>query len=159
MNNRAYLLLKKLSGRGLTLASVESVTGGMFGATITEIPGASHVYKGGIISYSVDYKKDIVKVDPKIIEDKGVVSQQVAVEMVLKSRDLLKADIIVSCTGNAGPDVEPGGQEVGRVCLGLYYGGYTWGIPLALKGDREEIRRKTVDAMCSFVDSLFPDEE
>lgn len=159
MNDRAVLLLKKLEAKGVTLASVESVTGGMFGAVVTEVPGASKVYRGGIVSYSVDLKKDLVRVDPKVIEEKGVVSQAVAVEMAVKARPLLGADIVVSCTGNAGPDVEPGGQEVGRVCLGLVYNGYSWGIPLQLKGDREEIRRKTVDSMLSFVDSLFPDED
>ena len=152
MNDRALNLLQKLADKRLTLASVESVTGGLFGATVTEIPGASNVYIGGIVSYSVELKKSLVKVDPKIIEEKGVVSQQVAVEMAVKARSVLNADVIVSCTGNAGPDVEPGGQEVGRVCLGLYYGGYSWGIPLQLKGDRNEIRSQTVDAMLSFVD-------
>ena len=159
MNYRAKKVFTKLEARGLTLGSVESMTAGMFGAVFTEIPGASKIYRGGIIVYSTDLKKDLLKVDPKIIEDKGVVSQQVAIEMVLKARSLLKTDIIISVTGNAGPDVEPGGEEVGRVCIGLYYNGYTWGIPLQLKGDREEIRRQAVDSMLSFIESLFPDEE
>ncbi|MBQ2070322.1 MAG: CinA family protein [Bacilli bacterium] len=155
MNERAQFVLAKLQEKSLTLASVESVTGGLFGATITDIPGASKVYVGGIVCYSTELKKKLVGVDPAIIEKHGVVSQQVAVDMVLKARSKLKADIIISCTGNAGPDVEPDGKAVGRVCLGMYYNGYTWGIPLDLKGSREEIREDTVDAMLGFIASLF----
>ena len=106
-------LLEAYKEKGLTLGSVESMTGGLFSAKFTEIPGSSAVFKGGIVTYSVEEKINIVGVKKETIGKYGVVSEEVAKEMAEKGRKLLNVDVCVSVTGNAGPTCEPGGKPVG----------------------------------------------
>ena len=106
-------LLQEYKEKGLTLGSVESMTGGLFSAKFTEIPGSSAVFKGGIVTYSVEEKINIVGVKKETIEKYGVVSEQVAIEMAELGRKLLNVDVCLSVTGNAGPTTEPGGKPVG----------------------------------------------
>ena len=101
-------LLQEYKEKGLTLGSVESMTGGLFSAKFTEIPGSSAVFKGGIVTYSAEEKINIVGVKKETIEQFGVVSEQVAIEMAELGRKLLNVDVCVSVTGNAGPTTEPG---------------------------------------------------
>ena len=106
-------LLKAYKEKGLTLGSIESMTGGLFSAKFTEIPGSSAVFKGGIVTYSVEEKINIVGVKKETIEKYGVVSEEVAKEMAERGRKLLNVDVCLSVTGNAGPTCEPGGKPVG----------------------------------------------
>ena len=149
--------LQRLASRNLKLGCVESLTGGLFGSMMCEIPGASAVFKGGIIAYDPKVKTSLVGVKEKDIEKHGVVSAQVAVAMADGGRKALGVDVCVSCTGNAGPDVQEGGEPVGTVYLGLAYQGNVWNIPLHLDGDRNAIRAATVEAMIAFAASLFPE--
>ncbi len=151
-------LLQRLAQRNLKLGCVESLTGGLFGSTMCEVPGASVVFKGGVISYDPKVKADVVGVKPSTIEKYGVVSPQVAIQMADGGRRILGVDVCISCTGNAGPDVQEGGEPVGTVYLGLAYQGNVWNIPLHLEGSRNEIREATVEAMIAFAASLFPEE-
>ena len=112
-------LLRELKEKGLTLGSVESMTGGLFSAKFTEIPGSSAVFKGGIVTYSSEEKINIVGVKKETIDKFGVVSEEVAMEMAEQGRKLLNVDICVSVTGNAGPTVEPGGKPVGCFYVGI----------------------------------------
>ena len=107
---KLYELYKE---KGLTLGSVESMTGGLFAAKFTEIPGVSAVFKGSIVTYSSEEKINIVGVKKETIDKFGVVSEQVAIEMAELGRKLLNVDVCVSVTGNAGPTAEPGGKPVG----------------------------------------------
>ena len=106
-------LLEAYKEKGLTLGSVESMTGGLFSAKFTEIPGSSAVFKGGIVTYSVEEKINIVGVKKETIDKYGVVSEEVAKEMAELGRKLLNVDVCLSVTGNAGPTCEPGGKPVG----------------------------------------------
>ena len=106
-------LLEAYKEKGLTLGSVESMTGGLFSAKFTEIPGSSAVFKGGIVTYSSEEKINIVGVKKETIDKHGVVSEEVAKEMAEQGRKLLNVDVCVSVTGNAGPTCEPGGKPVG----------------------------------------------
>ena len=106
-------LLQTYKEKGLTLGSVESMTGGLFAAKFTEIPGSSAVFKGSIVTYATEEKINIVGVKKETIEKFGVVSKEVAVEMAELGRKLLNVDVCVSVTGNAGPTTEPGGKPVG----------------------------------------------
>lgn len=151
-------LLQRMANRNLTLGCVESLTGGMFGSKICEIPGASHVFKGGIIAYDPKIKTSLAGVKKETIEKHGVVSAQVALEMAEGGRKALGVDVCLSCTGNAGPTAQEGDLPVGTVYLGLAYRGNVWNIPLSLKGDRAAIREETVAAMIAFAGSLFPEE-
>ncbi len=149
-------LLQRLADRNLKLGSVESLTAGLFGSTVCEVPGASMVYRGGLITYDPALKVSLANVSAKDIDEEGVVSAKVATEMAEGGRKALGCDVCVSCTGNAGPDVQKGGQPVGTVFLGLAYQGNVWTVPLHLQGTRNEIRKATVDAMIAFAASLFP---
>lgn len=106
-------LLEAYKEKGLTLGSVESMTGGLFSAKFTGIPGSSAVFKGGIVTYSIEEKINIVGVKKETIDKYGVVSEEVAKEMAELGRKLLNVDVCVSVTGNAGPTCEPGGKPVG----------------------------------------------
>lgn len=106
-------LLKLYKRRNLTLGSVESMTGGLFAARITDVPGSSAVFKGTIVTYNVEEKINIVGVSKSTIEQYGVVSKEVAEEMAEKGRKLLNVDVCVAVTGNAGPTCEPGGEPAG----------------------------------------------
>lgn len=106
-------LLKLYKEKGLTLGSVESMTGGLFAGKFTEIPGSSAVFKGSIVTYATEEKIKIVGVKKSTIDKFGVVSEEVAREMAEKGRKLLNVDVCVSVTGNAGPTCEPGGKPAG----------------------------------------------
>lgn len=152
-------MLNRLAARGLTLGCVESMTGGLFASTMCEVPGASHVFKGGIVAYSAEVKEKVAGVKEETIQKYGLVSREVAIAMASGGRKALGVDVCVSVTGNAGPDTEPGGKPVGEVHLGLAFQGNLWEIPLQLKGERNEIREQAMLAMISFVASLFPTGE
>ena len=106
-------LLEAYKEKGLTLGSVESMTGGLFSAKFTGIPGVSAVFKGGIVTYSCEEKIALVGVKKQTIEKYGVVSEEVAKEMAEFGRKVLNVDVCVSVTGNAGPTCEPGGKPAG----------------------------------------------
>jgi PncC family amidohydrolase len=150
-------LLQRMADRGLKLGCVESLTAGMFASAMCDVPGASAVFYGGIVSYDPSVKVALANVKQATIDKHGVVSAQVALEMAEGGRKALGVDVCVSCTGNAGPDAQKGSAAVGEVYLGLAYRGNVWNIPLKLEGSRNEIRQKTVKAMIAFVASLFPE--
>jgi PncC family amidohydrolase len=100
--------------RGLTVGTAESCTGGLVGATITRVPGASAYYLGGVISYADDVKRALLAVPPEALARHGAVSAQVAVAMAEGLRARLGCDLAVSVTGVAGPD---GGSEAKPVGL------------------------------------------
>ncbi len=104
--------------RALSLVSAESCTGGLVGAAITEVPGASDVYLGGFITYSNAMKRTLLGVEPDSLARFGAVSEPVAQQMARGARRASGADLAISVTGIAGP----GGSEhkpEGRVCFGL----------------------------------------
>jgi nicotinamide-nucleotide amidase len=92
-----------LSERGLTLATMESCTGGLLGSMVTDIPGSSAYYRGGLVAYSNEAKVAF-GVDARIIEKHGAVSRETAESMAEAARQLLGADIGLSTTGVAGPE-------------------------------------------------------
>lgn len=110
---------KKLTELGKTLATAESCTGGKIAEQITAIPGASHYFKGSVVSYATQAKMDVLKVDAEIIDKYSVVSTQVAEAMALQAQKLFKTDYAISTTGNAGPTKGEGDAEVGTVCIAL----------------------------------------
>jgi nicotinamide-nucleotide amidase len=96
-----------LTGRQLTLATMESCTGGLLASTITDVPGSSAYFKGGFVSYTNEMKIDL-GVDAHLIEEYGAVSHQAAEAMAQAARQQLKADIGLAVTGVAGPDALEG---------------------------------------------------
>lgn len=140
-------LVKLLKEKGLTVGSIESMTGGLFASSITSIPGASKVFKGSVVSYSPLIKENVVGVDKFTIDTFDVVSKEVAYEMAQKGRKLLDVDICVSITGNAGPTSEPGKAGVGEAYIGVSTKDETIVTKHNFKGDREKIRHDALLAM------------
>ncbi len=128
--------------RGRTIATAESCTGGMIGAAITAVPGASKVYKGGIISYTNEVKERCLGVDPGVLEQYGAVSGQVAGAMASGARRVLGSDVAVSVTGLAGPGGDGRGEPVGTVFIGYADRHQTLAKKFRFYGDRDDIRQQ-----------------
>lgn len=111
-----FRLLKE---RRLTFATAESCTGGRVAERITALSGASAVYRGGVVSYWSEVKRDVLGVPWEIIEQRGAVSEPCARAMAEGARAITGADLGVSVTGVAGPDSDERGNPVGRVFIAL----------------------------------------
>jgi len=98
---------------GLSLATCESCTGGLVAHALTEVPGSSGFFRGGVVCYSNDLKRDLAGVPQAMIEAHGAVSAQVAVAMAEGARSRLGADVAVAVTGIAGPDGGTDAKPVG----------------------------------------------
>jgi nicotinamide-nucleotide amidase len=107
----------RLTRRQLTLATMESCTGGLLASTITDVPGSSAYFKGGFVSYTNEMKIDL-GVDAHLIEEYGAVSHQVAEAMAQAARQQVKADIGLAVTGVAGPDALEG-KPPGLAYIGI----------------------------------------
>ena len=137
--------------RGKTLVTAESLTGGGIGAALTAIPGASEVYKGGVISYTNEVKHGVLGVSAEILENYGAVSIRTAGAMASGVRKLLNADIAVSVTGLAGPGGDEFGHPVGTVCIGYESRANAVVKQFLFTGTREEIREQTIRAALELI--------
>jgi PncC family amidohydrolase len=108
-----------LAARGLTLATAESCTGGLIGHRLTNVPGSSASYLGGIIAYANDVKANSLGVPWDTLNTHGAVSRETALAMARGVRAALGADIGLSVTGIAGPDGGTPEKPVGTVWIGL----------------------------------------
>lgn len=115
----AEVLVRESSLRGISLAAAESCTGGLVSASITEIPGSSAVFLGGVTSYSNESKIRLIRVRSDTLEAFGAVSGETAAEMARGIREELGADIAVSVTGIAGPSGGTAEKPVGTVWFGI----------------------------------------
>ena len=136
----AKTAVEKLKARAWTVATAESLTGGMISAALVDVPGASSVVRGGFVTYQTDTKTVLLGVPAEVIEEHDVVSAEVACAMAQGARERLGVDIAVSATGLAGPDGGTPERPVGTVYLGLSTKEKTWSIRLQLTGNRERIR-------------------
>lgn len=149
MIEAAEELVKLFTERSTTVATCESLTGGGLGAAITEVPGASAVYRGGIIAYDNTLKTDLVGVDPELIAEDGVVNELTAIQMAVGTQQRTDAEWAVATTGVAGP-TELDGKPVGTVWFAVV--GPRVGMSprptytelKQLSGDRQEIREAAV---------------
>jgi nicotinamide-nucleotide amidase len=131
-----YAVLERLRGRGWTLGVAESLTGGLIGARIVNVPGASETFRGTIGSYATDVKRSILGVTAA-----SVVSEDAAREMAEGAQRVLGADVGIAATGVAGP-TEQDGVAVGTVYFGLALPGRpTEVVGTRLPGDRERLRQ------------------
>lgn len=109
---------ERLRRQGRSLAVAESCTGGLLGAALTDVPGSSTYFLGGVISYADRVKVEELHVPEATLRRHGAVSEQTAAAMATGVREVLRADIGVSITGVAGPDAE-GSKRVGLTFIGL----------------------------------------
>ena len=149
MMSLASDVLASLKGR--TLVTAESITGGGIGEILTSVPGASAVYKGGIISYCDDVKASALGVDPEMLRSIGAVSAPVAESMARGARTALQADVAVSVTGLAGPDGDSYGNSVGTVFIGYADGDRSLSREHHFSGTRQEIRESTIRAALALI--------
>ena len=115
----AQACMEGLLRKGLTLATAESCTGGLVARRITALPGASRVYRGGVVSYWTEVKAAVLGVPQEILDTYGAVSEATARAMAQGARRLTSAEIAVSVTGVAGPDPDERNNPVGLVFIGL----------------------------------------
>jgi PncC family amidohydrolase len=108
-----------LTERHLTLATAESCTGGLIGHRLTNVPGSSTYFLGGIVAYSYDAKEHLLGVHHATLYDHGAVSKETVVEMARGARRVLSADIAVAVTGIAGPGGGLPNKPVGYTWIGL----------------------------------------
>ncbi len=136
------VVLRLMEERGLTLGLAESLTGGLVASRITDVPGASRVLRGAIVSYATEVKDDLLGV-----EARPVVSAAAAEEMATGARRALGADVGLALTGVAGPDAADG-EPPGTVFVGLDVQGAVESVRLRLPGDRPRVRQfATISAL------------
>ena len=102
-----------------TLSTAESFTGGLISSRISSVPGASEYFKGSVVAYDTNVKKDLLKLDEGIINDFSVVSSQVANEMANNVKKLLDSDYSISTTGNAGPTKGDSKKDIGLIYISI----------------------------------------
>ena len=151
MNSSAEQALSHLREQGLTLATAESCTGGLIGKLLTDVPGASQVYKGGVISYTNEVKHALLGVEQETLDVCTAVSRETAHEMAKGAREVVRSDVGISTTGLAGPDGDGTGRPVGLVYVALDMEGFSYCRELHLAGDRAEIRARAAHEALSML--------
>ncbi|MEX2393751.1 MAG: competence/damage-inducible protein A [Actinomycetota bacterium] len=130
----------ELAHRGLTVATAESCTAGGLASRISNIPGSSKYFVGGIVAYTAEMKSELLDVPPFTIDDYGLVSEEVARGMAEGAQQRLRASYALAVTCAAGPDAHDG-AEPGTICLGMAVpGGGLQSRKLRVPGDREQVR-------------------
>ena len=151
------VVVKLLLERKLTLATMESCTGGLLASAITDVPGSGDVFKGGIVTYGTRVKEDF-GVPADVIDRFGVVSDEVAMAMAAAIRNRIGADIGVGVTGVAGP-TELEGRPVGEVHIGLDDGEQPLSMKFNFPQRREAVKRRAVtNALQLIRRALMPEE-
>ena len=146
LENTVFELLKE---HGQTLAAAESCTGGLIAKRMTDIPGSSAVFRGGVTVYTDEAKMFLLGVDEDTLRSKSAVSFEVAVQLAEKVRATLGADFGIGVTGVAGPDSD-GVHEVGTVFVSLCDGKRTYVRPLHLSPMSGRLRIRTIAANHAF---------
>lgn len=142
----AARVLAELGERKQTLATAESLTGGLIGAVLTGVPGASAVYVGGVISYATRLKATLAGVEVATLDEVGPVASRTAAEMAVGVADRCTADWGIAVTGVAGPDPQDG-HPVGQVFIAAAArsGTPVQVLELFLDGDRGAIRQQCTE--------------
>lgn len=125
-----------LRSRGLTIATAESCTGGAVSAALTAVAGSSDYFRGGVVAYSLDAKRDLLDVPAALLDRFGAVSEECARAMAEGARRALGADLAVSTTGIAGPGGAEPGKPVGLVFIAVADGEGTACARYVFIGDR-----------------------
>lgn len=138
-------LIALLKNRKWLLASCESVTGGDFASRLTDISGASEVYAGGYIAYSSASKVNLQLVTDDLLNEFGAVSREAVNRLAIETKKLLKCDIVIAFSGNAGPSASSN-QPVGRVYTAIAVFDDCIVYEDDFIGSRKEIKRQIVES-------------
>ncbi|WP_141267005.1 CinA family protein [Thermodesulfovibrio sp. Kuro-1] len=153
LNSIAFSIIKKLIQTGKTLSTAESCTGGLIASSITDIPGASKVFLGGMVVYATEMKLRLLGVTREVL-DYGVISSQMAEAMALKIRLLTGSDYSIATTGNLGPDVMEG-KPKGLIYIAIATPEKVYIKELKLQGDRQSNKTEaTEEALKLFLELL-----
>lgn len=128
----------------LTLSTAESCTGGLAAKRMTDLPGASQIFKGGVVCYTNEVKHSVLGVPQETLDGYGAVSAETAKALALGACRVLRSDLAVSVTGVAGPDPDDRGNPVGLVYVGLAHGNQVWVKETRLGLARDRIRNSAV---------------
>jgi nicotinamide-nucleotide amidase len=142
----AEAVLDALRARGARMATAESCTGGYIGKRITDRPGSSDAYLGGVVAYANTAKEGLLGVDAQLIEAEGAVSEAVARQMAEGAALVLGADAAVAVTGVAGPGGGTVDKPVGTVWHAATFGGRTVSELQTFPGDRASVRERAAQA-------------
>jgi nicotinamide-nucleotide amidase len=137
-------IVRLLTLTGQTVAAAESLTGGLVAAALTDVPGASNAFRGGVVAYATELKAQLLGVDVGMLKKYGPVYAPVAAAMADGVRGRLGATIGVATTGVAGPGPQDG-HPAGTVHVAVSLSGDTVVRTMALAGNRDEVRRLTVE--------------
>lgn len=140
--------------KGRTLGSIESFTGGGFAEDITSVSGASHFFKGAIVTYATEEKARILGIPYSDIDQFGVVSQEIAGQMASHGKALLNVDYCVSFTGNAGPTAMEG-KKVGEVYIGVAFYDKVQVFSYQLEGDRKNIQKEAIKIAYEILEKII----
>ncbi len=143
--DNAGALVAALTGRGQTIGTAESLTGGLLCAALVDIPGASAVVRGAVVAYAREVKTDVLGVAGSIVDQHGTVSAETARAMAERARAVLGADWAIATTGVAGPDPAEG-QAPGTAYVAVAGPERVVDRRLVLDGDRDAVRAGTVRA-------------
>ena len=132
--------LRLLTERGLTFAAAESCTGGLIAKRITDLPGASSVCLGGVVSYTNGVKERLLGVPASVLEEYGAVSRETALAMAAGVRERTGADLAVSVTGICGPGTDERNTPVGTGFVGFAAPDCLVCRPIRMGNDRERGR-------------------
>lgn len=143
MSSLAQAVIAVLRERRESIATCESITGGAIAATLTDIPGASAVFRGGLITYASDLKASLAGVDAELIANQGVINEETARQMARGAVERCGSNWAVATTGVAGPDQQDG-ADVGTLFLALAGAKRVVSREFRLSGSRPDIRNQSV---------------
>jgi len=142
---------KLLHASGQKLATAESCTGGLIGHRLTNIPGSSDYYLGGVVAYAYEAKVALLSVSWDTLHAHGAVSREVVLEMARGVRRALDADLAVSVSGIAGPGGGLPGKPVGTTWFGLSSDEGDWARVYCFPGEREQNKASSAEAALQLV--------
>ena len=154
---RAALIVDILTAKGWTISFAESCTAGLAAAHLVDIPSASNVFNASFVTYANDAKVKYLGVSEETIAAKGVVSEEVAIQMAIGTARANNAQVGVGITGIAGPSGGTPEKPVGMVCFGFYIDGKTMTTTRQF-GDRgrDAVRIASVEYVYSFLATMLP---
>jgi len=142
---------KYLRLSGQKLATAESCTGGLIGHRLTNIPGSSDYYLGGVVAYAYEAKVALLGVSWETLHAHGAVSRETVLEMAHGARKALEAELAISVSGIAGPGGGMPGKPVGTTWFGLAAQDGEWARLYCFSGEREQNKASSAEAALQFV--------
>ena len=152
-------IVHALARRALTVATAESVTGGGIADALVRVPGASQVFRGGVIAYDNRLKMSLLDVDEALLREHGAVSAEVAQAMARGARARLDTDIAIASTGIAGPAGASAGKPIGLVFLAVANSEDVEVRRITFPGSRDDVRRRSIIAALNLLWRLVEKEE